>query len=165
MWSGTLPAQRASSSLPGRRAFCSLLFLLATGCVSAYGRTSLPPSEALYERRLPHPLAPELAFVRVERGLKSAYQDHAPLVQERDADGRTLRLTSTVAYRTGGPTGPTRRSSYTLTIAVHEELALLRFELGAEQETKYFAPESAIPYIRNDFDQIARAIAKELEKP
>ncbi len=160
-----LGAQKASSSLQGRRAFCSLLLLLPVGCASAYGRTSLPPSEALYERTLTHRLAPELAFLRIERGLQSAFRHHSQFVRERDSAARTLRLSSTVAYRTGGPTGPTRHSTYELKIVVREELVAMRFELGPEEETGHYAPESAIPYIRSDFDQIAGALAKELERP
>lgn len=160
-----LGAQIASSSLTGRRAFCSLLLVLPVGCIGAYGRTSLPPSEALYERKLTHRLPPELAFARVESGLRSAFDDLSKVQKERDPRGRALRLASTVAYRTGGPTGPTRRSTYELQIIVREELVEMRFELGPEEETGHYAPESAIPYIRNDFDQIARALEKELERP
>jgi hypothetical protein len=78
-----LGAQIASSSLTGRRAFCSLLLVLPVGCIGAYGRTSLPPSEALYERKLTHRLPPELAFARVESGLRSAFDDLSKVQKAR----------------------------------------------------------------------------------
>lgn len=138
---------------------------MLTGCASSYGRTSISAKEAHYARTVAHALERPQAFERVERALERSYDDFEGVLKARRPEEFSLLLEPTVGYRTGGPMGPARRSTYTLSVVAREGTVELAFELGREMETGYFAPEDAIPYIRFDFDAIVARVEKAVREP
>lgn len=134
-------------------------------CASSYGRTALPASEAHYERSISHELPRAVAFARLDGALETSTGNLQKVLSSRQPETFSMLLEPTVAYRTGGPMGPTRHARYTLKVSVGERSIDFSFDLGPERETGHFAPEDAIPYIRNDFDQVVGAVERAVRTP
>lgn len=129
------------------------------GCVSRT-RTSIPRDESHHVWTVPNELSRDVAFRRVERALASVYEDLPQVLQSKHAESGTFVLEPLVTYKVGGPMGKLQHARYRLEIVARDRAIDFSFDLGPDVSSGAWAPESEIPYIRNDFRSVATQVAE-----
>jgi hypothetical protein len=124
-------------------------------------RLSIEPSEAIYDYSIDFKLPKDEAFNRIEVWIAENYNDANQVTQLKNKGSGSIVLKPLVQYTVGGAL--VQYARYTLRINVSEAKVDLHFELGREVKTGTWAPQSEIPTIKANFQNITAGIAKTIE--
>lgn len=137
-------------------------FMLIAGCASAT-RLSVSPDEKVEHLVIEHQQPKAQAFSNVELALAEAYNDLPTVLKLKQPESGTFLLKPLIEYRIGDLGGGfhgTERARYTLKIIVRDNSIDTDFELGPNEPSGTWAPQTEVPKIKNRFRDIAAIIAK-----